>query len=178
MANKTLPVAQDLMLIKGPASFSFTFSTLTKVKLPGWPPVFTNNPKLKAVWDKANEEARRHKNTILSLKVWSPYPIISYCLGDTTIRGEKLQLCYFLFPTKSPEKLTHAVAQVIFEIPLGRASVHIERCWMDTLREHELSEDNKKHIRLSQIKHKQDVPGFEYLRIGGKNRGPSLLDTL
>jgi hypothetical protein len=173
MANKTLPVPQDLMLIKGPANFPFTFSDLTKVKLPGWPPDFNNNPKLKAVWDKAKKEAQRHKNTILSLRIWSPYPILSYCLGDAIIHGERLQLCYFLFPTTFPRKLTHVVAQVIFEIPLDTASGHIERCWMDTLREHELSEDNKKHIRQFQVKHKQDVPDLEYLRIGGKEKGLS-----
>ncbi len=177
MANKTLPIHQNLMLIKGPANYSFTFSDLNKVKLPGWPPAFTTNPKLKEIWDKADEEAQRHKKTILSLRIWSPYPILSYCLGDAIIHGERLQLCYFLFPSESPRKLTHAVAQVIFEIPLDTSSGHIERCWMDTLREHELSEDNKKHIRQFLDMHKQDMPSFEYLRIGGKEKGLSFFEA-
>jgi hypothetical protein len=102
------------------------------------------------------------------LRIWSPYPILSYCLGEAEIRDTKLQLCFLLFPTTIPEKLTHAVAQVIFEIPLNENSGRIERCWMDTLKEYELSEDNKRHIQQLRVEHKQEVPDPEHLGTGRK----------
>ena len=165
---KASPEFQDLMLVSSPANHFFLFSDLVEIKLPDWPPAFTNNPTLKANWDKAEKEAQRHKNNLLSLRIWSPYPILSYCLGEVEIRQTRLQLCFLLFPTTVPKKLTHAVTQIIFEIPLDEASGSIERCWMDTLKEYELSEENKRHIRQLQDKQKQEVPGFEHLGTGGK----------
>lgn len=166
--HKTSPEFQDLMLISSPANFFFLFSDLMEVKLPDWPPAFTNNPKLKATWDKAEEGAQRYKDDILSLRIWSPYPILSYCLGEAKISETKLQLCFLLFPTTIPKKLTHAVAQVIFEIPLDETSGCIERCWMDTLKEYELSEDNKKHIGQLHVRQKQEAPSLEPLDTRGK----------
>lgn len=147
---KTSPVVHNLRLVDRQAKSTFSLSNLQEVKLPEWPPAYCDNPEIKMNWDKAEAEAQHHHSHIFSLKVFSPYPIVSYCLGEAVIHGSKLQLCYLLFPTYVPRKLTHAVAQIVFEAPLGSSNGggHLERFWMDVLREDELSEDNKIHLKL------------------------------
>jgi hypothetical protein len=145
---KTSQVVHNLRLIDSKAKPTFSLSDLQEVKLPEWPPASEDNPELKMNWDKAEAEAQNHLSHIFSLKMFSPYPILSYCLGEAVIHGSRLQLCYLLFPTPTPKKLTHAVAQIVFEAPLGTNGGHLEKFWMDVLREEELSEDNKIHLRL------------------------------
>ncbi len=150
---KTSQVVHNLRLIDSKTKSTFSLSDLQEVKLPEWPPAFEDNSELKMNWDKAEAEAQNHRSYIFSLKMFSPYPIHSYCLGEAVIHGSKLLLCYLLFPTFSPKKLTHAVAQIVFEAPLGTNGGHLERFWMDVLREEELSEDNKMHLRLHRDLH-------------------------
>ncbi len=145
---KTSQVDHNLRFIGSKMKSTFSLSDLQEVKLPEWPPASCDNPEIRMNWDKAEAEAQNHLSHIFSLKMFSPYPILSYCLGEAVIHGSKLQLCYLLFPTLSPKKLTHAVAQVVFETPLATNGGHLERFWMDVLREEELSRDNKIHISL------------------------------
>ncbi|MBU1707663.1 hypothetical protein KKB28_07090, partial [bacterium] len=108
---------------------------------------FNDHPEYKKDWDRAKREADSHLSKLLSLKIWSPYPILSYCLGAAETMDTKIHIRYFLFPLSSPTEQEHAVAQVIFETEIGASPGDIERIWVDALRENELSHDNVRHIR-------------------------------
>ena len=109
MARKSEQTMRNLGIAAGRPKSFFTLSELPEVKLPGWPTAFAGHLELKKNWAKAEAEAQHHLKEILSFKMYSPYPILSYSLSDAVISGTKLQLCYLLFPTLSPLKLTHAL---------------------------------------------------------------------
>lgn len=159
--------AGDVVPINGSAKFSFNLASLPFIDLPDWPPGNFNG----FGWSEAVIEIRRHRSIIASKRIWSPHPILSYCLWsaegpvpteelspmERSIRealkkedddGSKISIRYFLFPHKKPAEQSQAVAQVICETKLGAAAGDV-RMWVDALREEELSEENIADIKAA-----------------------------
>lgn len=81
------------------------------------------------------------------LLVWSPYPTCSYCFGHFGLHtAGKPWARYWLFPTPEPTQQNHAVAQLIIEFSQTAKGDTEFRCWVDALRENELTEENRKQI--------------------------------
>jgi len=123
-------------------------------------------------WKQAIAEIQRHWNHLASKKIWSPYPITAYCVGDAsapvpisslsseersiletlgTIKNneyieKKVRVRYFLFPLRTSKEQRQAVAQVIFETEMGAEVGNNVRAWVDALREEELGPDNQRDI--------------------------------
>ncbi|MFQ5754318.1 MAG: hypothetical protein ACE5HI_20220 [bacterium] len=138
----------------GEPKYSFYLSELPELKHPEWPPppmMLANFPEFQTEIDKALDQTERFKDKVFSIKIWSPYPIRSYSLRGAEVKGEILLLRYHLFPTTSPVDYGHeVVAQVVCEIHLEDGSIESGRCWVDDLREDELSEINRRQIRLAE----------------------------
>ena len=149
--------------INGPARISFTLAHLAFVSLSDWPPDGVN----KYEWKTGLDEFARHLPVLKTATIWSPWPILSYCVGsveapvpDETLtpiqrmrreflaerdgrEPDALKLRFFLFPTSTPEYQSQAVAQLCCESKVG-APVGEVRMWVDALREDELSDQSAK----------------------------------
>lgn len=165
MSNHANVEDTDIRPVNGPARFSFLFSELSHISLPDWPP----SGGSQFGWDNAVNEIKRHWPIISSKKIWSPYPILSYCIGaaegpvdisklseierivrqtlhDDKGDDRKVHVRYFLFPLNNPDSQAQAVAQVICETIPGAPAGNI-RAWVDALRENELSGENIADIK-------------------------------
>jgi len=158
----------DVMPINGPAKFSFTFSNSSLVSLLDWPPVHINEFE----WKSGLKEIERHWSILQTKTIWSPWPILSFCVGSVeaplpdehlspTQRiarqvimerdgggSENIKVRFFLFPHDKPTYQSQAVAQVICETKVG-ANIGDLKMWVDALREEELSDENLQDIRIA-----------------------------
>lgn len=161
-----MPAVDDIKPINGPAKYSFSFADLSEVKLPGWPPP-EHNPHQ---WSAAKTEFNRHWGTVKEKRIWSPYPILSYCLGTASAPvpdehltptqriarsvinerdgGEKVSVCYFVFPARAPEAQFQAIAQVVCETKPGAAPGDV-RMWVDALGEEELEPEHHRDMKIA-----------------------------
>jgi len=163
-----VPTEDDITPVNGPSRYSFMLSELSEIYLQDWPP-----PQAEEMfgWEQAIAKIQRHWSILASKKIWSPYPISAYCVGDasapvpssslsseeqavlellrdsqdTEDSEEKVRVRYFLFPLRTSKEQPQAVAQVIFETEIG-AEVGNVRAWVDALREEELGTDNLRDI--------------------------------
>jgi hypothetical protein len=148
---------QDVFPINGPRNYSFTLSSILLLTSPAFVDILNEY-----AWEAALSEMGRHQG-IKTARIWSPWPILSYCVGEADapipeekmsplerairqIPGDKLEIAkatvrFFLFPCIQPEYQDQAVAQLVCELPIG-ASFSAVRMWVDALREEELTEEN------------------------------------
>lgn len=155
------PSSGDIIPVNGPSKFCFMLSDLPKIDLPCWPPAEFK----KLGWDEAIAEMQRQWKILRSKKIWSPYPILSYCVGsaegpvlsdkhrmlrqiimEDEYNEEQINVRYFLFPLRTPSYEDHAVAQLICKTKAGAKVDDIE-LWVDALRDGELSDENRLHIQ-------------------------------
>lgn len=163
----------DVFPINGPSTYSFTLSNLAFVSLSDWPPYTFN----KLEWKAGLNEFGRHLTVLKDVKIWSPYPILSFCVASAVApipdellspiqrtakqviaerddsKSEKLKVSFFLFPTSKPEYQSQAVAKLCCESKVGE-SVGKVRMWVDALRENELSDENMSDIRSAANKYR------------------------
>ena len=156
------------MPINGPANFSFTFSNASLASLSDWPPGHIDESK----WKSGLKEIERHWNILQTKQIWSPWPILSFCVGSVeaplpnehlspTQRlarqfimerdgggSETIKIRFFLFPHNQPTYQSQTVAQVICETKVG-ANIGDVKMWVDALREEELSDKNMEEIRVA-----------------------------
>jgi hypothetical protein len=157
-----------ILPINGPAKFSFLLENMPFVSLCDWPPAHIN----KHAWESGLDDFRRHWPALKAITIWSPWPILSFCVGSVEApvcnevlsptqrmarellaerdghEPKKLKLRYFLFPTNSPKYQSQAVAQLCCESKVG-APVGDVRMWVDALREDELSDESVQEIRAA-----------------------------
>jgi formylglycine-generating enzyme required for sulfatase activity len=162
-ASPDLSSVDDILPINGPARFNFYLADLHEAELPDWPPDDD--------WFdiRAEEEIQRHWDWLSAKRIWSPYPILSYCLGGSAAGAfsepeekrnlaallskgnhyaEKMSVRYFLFPTRKPHVQNQAVAQLICKFEPGCKATDI-KVWVDALRENELEHINLEDIRIA-----------------------------
>lgn len=143
--------------VNGPALFDFSLQDIQETSLPDWPPVeIRDHPMLLFHQRGAMPEVQKHLTFIKTTKMWSPYPIRSFSLNEASQDGMIVRVAYFLFPSLKPVEQADAVAQVIFRIKLGAAPGDFEECWIDALRENELSDVNRNQIREAEKELKQN----------------------
>lgn len=165
--QKLNPSISEILPINGPSKFSFKFADLPEISLLDWPP---SDAKLFG-WDEAKKEIRRHWDFLSSIPIWSPYPILSYCLGSAdapslvwdSIKEDEISrkifemyeerknivhVRYFLFPLKNPKYQNQAVAQVICETK-PKSEPGDFTAWVDALREEELQPENIRDINTA-----------------------------
>jgi hypothetical protein len=165
MLNRTNEEDSDIRPVNGPARFCFLLSQVSPILLPDWPPSGAG----KFGWDNALNEIKRHWPIISLKNIWSPYPILSYCVGaaegpvdisklseierivmqtlhDYKDDDRKVHVRYFLFPHSNPDSQAQAIAQVICETIPGAPAGHV-KIWVDALRENELSGENVADIK-------------------------------
>lgn len=152
--------SEDVVPINGSKTFSFTLSALIKISHPEWIEIINQYQ-----WKQGLSEIGRHWDYIEKKRIWSPWPAISYCIGDVEIpipedkmsptekmvheilmQGRPLDLAkavvrFFLFPVEKPKSQSESVAQLICESPIGSEHWGL-RMWVDALRPEELSDEN------------------------------------
>ena len=94
----------------------------------------------------AEQEIRRYWSFLSARRIWSPYPIRSYCLAGASHRGNELLARYFLFPVERPTVQNQAVAQLVCKFIPNGESVTVDLL-VDALRENELTSENVSDIR-------------------------------
>jgi hypothetical protein len=127
-----VPTEKDITPVNGPSRYSFMLSELSEIHLQNWPLL----PQAEEMfgWKQAIAEIQRHWSILASKKIWSPYPISAYCLGDasapvpisslsseerTALEAlgiiqnneyieEKVRVRYFLFPLKTSKEQRQA----------------------------------------------------------------------
>ena len=156
----------DVVPINGKSTFSFNLANLAFVSLSDWPPP-TFNP---SQWKAGLNEFERHLKLVNFVKIWSPWPILSFCVGDveapisdellTPVQriakqviaerdgssSDKLKVRFFLFPSAEPEYQSQAVAQLCCDTTVGASEGKV-KMWVDALRDDELSEENMRDIQ-------------------------------
>ena len=164
---------EDIIPINGPKKYSFTLSTIKQLFQPDWIDAVNEY-----AWEAGLREIERHQDLIRRRKIWSPWPILSYCIGEVeapipedrmsplerAIRQsvmesnkselKKVTVRFFLFPCLQPESQSQSVAQIICEVLVGADPVRV-RMWVDALGEKELTEENVLDIKSSMNKHHQ-----------------------
>lgn len=175
LSSVQVPTEDDITPVNGPSRYSFMLSELSEIHLQDWPP-----PQAQEMfgWKQAIAEMQRHWSILASKRIWSPYPIAAYCVGDASApvpssslsseeqavlalledSEEKVRVRYFLFPLKTSKEQRQAVAQVIFETEMG-AEVSNVKAWVDALREEELGPDTLRDISTAKgekVKYKME----------------------
>jgi hypothetical protein len=134
------PGPQDVVPINGAANYNVRLVELQQARLPDWP------PNANMITEDAESEIRRYWNFVAARRIWSPYPILSYCLGAATYRGGELLARYFLFPVRDPSVQNQAIAQLVCKLKEIDGSTNVNLL-VDALREDELSTENLEDIR-------------------------------
>jgi hypothetical protein len=141
-ANEQRPM--EIQPLDGSWRHSFRLQDLHEARLPDWPPAaIRDDPEGDRLWHEGERACDQH-HAVLSATVRSPYPARSRCLGAVEVDGSTRRLRVLLFPVVWPVSQNQAVAQVVFEINPDQNLIH---GWVDALRAHELTEDNRRDIR-------------------------------